>query len=546
MHTPIITLALNFLLLHFLISVLCAGAAWRTMENTDADLGSFEGKYPKDLFNKNVRVGGQAVGHVAKETDDTIVVFSDSGDLRYDIPKSKIEVVGGSVVVNELLDQYAVDKEAPLPEGRRLRPSAEEIIQKGAEISDEPSVPVEEYRPSVVEEKAADVAEEFKGVGHELEQAAKTTKAKMEDVGAGAASDIEAAARQAAREASDLARSGARAAREKIVSVQSNTEAGLSSDSALKIDKESKQPPTELDLGSYEGKYPKDLFNKTVMVNDQPIGRVAKEADDVVVVFSDTDSSTRFDIPKSEIKLAGSSIVASENLLFRYRMRRDAPMPPDRALRPSGEEILAAAAQQLEREEKMRTTPDAVMEEGSYLASTPRPETSSVSVPEGYVDNESELSKKLKSALAELKEIIFAGGKVAKKKAKEAKAQAEEKQAGMDADSISRMGDLAGRFADSFEDVLSEIRTRTYAEQVQIYTGFVKLIDQQRSLVLARRSLALRLKDSVPVPVVDKPRLDSPPELPEDIGESMTLNERRSTTSKKRRTTTKTTRKRKA
>ena len=44
----------------------------------------------------------------------------------------------------------------------------------------------------------------------------------------------------------------------------------------------------------------------------------------------------------------------------------------------------------------------------------------------------------------------------------------------MDGEAISRMGDLAMRFADSFEDVVSEIRTRTYGDQVQIYTGFIK------------------------------------------------------------------------
>jgi hypothetical protein len=507
------------------------------MESTSADLGSFEGRYPKDLFKKNVvAAGGQAVGYVAKETDNTIVVFSDSGDLRYDIPKSKIEVAGSSVVVSEPLDQYAADRDAPMPPDRALRPSAEEIIQKAGEVPEEPpSVPSEagySSSPSIVEEKAAEVAEGFKGAGRELEQAAKTTGEKMADAGAVAASDMETAARQGARRAGELARSGARSVTEKIAVAQSNTEAGLSADNALKIEKESKQPTTGLDLGSYEGKYPKDLFNKTVLVNDQPIGSVAKETEDAIVVFSDADSTIRFDIPKGEIRLAGNSVVASEDLLFRYRTHRDAPMPPDRALRPSGEEIRAAAAeQQLETQEKKHTTtPDAVMQEGSNLASAPRPETTRVAVPEGYVDTESELSKRLKGALAELKEVIVAGGKVAKKKAKEARAQAEEKQVEMDAESISRMGDLATRFADSFEDVISEIRTRTYADQVQIYDGFVKLIDQQRNLVLAQRDLALRLRDSVPLPVVDnKMGLEAPPELPEDIDGSKTPGERRTT-----------------
>jgi hypothetical protein len=290
---------------------------------------------------------------------------------------------------------------------------------------------------------------------------------------------------------------------------------------------------TDADLASYEGRYPKDLFNKTVVANGLAMGRVAKETDDVIVVFSETDGSMRFDIPKSEIALSGDSVVATEDLLFRYRARRDAPMPAGRAMRPSGEEIRAAAAEQLEIKEKKHTTPDMVMEEGEYLATAPRPETAVVSTPEGYVDTESELSKKIKGALAELRELIVAGTKVAKKKAKEAQAQAAEKHAEMDAEVISKMGDLSMRFADSFEDVLSEIRARTYADQDQIYTGFLKLMDTQREMVVARRDFARRLKDSVGVPVVDKPQQGAPPELLEDIHKSRAL---KSTGAKRKRT----------
>src|SRR5690606_2004612 len=68
-------------------------------------------------------------------------------------------------------------------------------------------------------------------------------------------------------------------------------------------------------------------------------------------------------------------------------------------------------------------------------------------------------------------------------------------------------------------------------DQVQIYNGFIKLIDQQRNLVLAQRDLALRLADSVPVPVVDKLELQTPPELPEDIVEGKTLDEHTKATS---------------
>ncbi|HET6779665.1 MAG TPA: hypothetical protein VFH09_00725, partial [Nitrososphaera sp.] len=213
------------------------------------------------------------------------------------------------------------------------------------------------------------------------------------------------------------------------------------------------------------------------------------------------------------------------------------------------QEIRAEAAEQLEIERKP-TTADSVMEEGRQLAAVPRPETTSVSRPEGYIDTESEISKKMKSALAELKELVMAGTKVAKKKAKQAQETAAEKQAEMDAESISRMGDLAMRFADSFEVVLSEIRTRTYAEQVPIYTGFLKLMDQQRTMVVASRDLAERLKDSVSVPVVEPKdmethKLEAPPELPEDFSGNRTLTDRTLTKRKNPTTTTTTARRRK-
>jgi hypothetical protein len=230
-------------------------------------------------------------------------------------------------------------------------------------------------------------------------------------------------------------------------------------------------------------------------------------------------------------------------------------MPEDTALRASVQEIRTAAAEQLEIETKS-TTADSIMEEGRQLATLPRPETTSVSRPEGYIDTESEISKKMKSALAELKEIIVAGTKVAKKKARQAQENAAEKQAEMDGEAISRMGDLAMRFADSFEDVLSEIRTRTYAEQVQIYTGFIKLIDQQRTLVVARRDFAERLKDSVNVSVVEPgdmetSKLEAPPELPEELEGNRTPPERKSTdttttTRRKKRTSSSKTTRRKA
>ena len=70
------------------------------------------------------------------------------------------------------------------------------------------------------------------------------------------------------------------------------------------------------------------------------------------------------------------------------------------------------------------------MEEGRQLATVPRPETTSVSRPEGYIDTESEISKKMKNALAELKELVISGSKVAKKKAKKAQETARRKAGG--------------------------------------------------------------------------------------------------------------------
>lgn len=521
------------------------------MENSTPsdDLASYEGKYPKDLFNKTVIANGQTIGRVAKETGDLIVVFGDSNDSRFDIPKSKVAVAGGSVIIDEPVAQYAVDKDAPLPEGKSLRPSAEEIRQKAGEIEviEEPSLPAAS-EPSAIEQKAKEVASEVKGAGYELKHAGTSVEEKVRDAGEAISDiDVEEAARKAASEVKEAARSSARAVEEKMSVAQSNVEASLSADSALKFEKESKRTTTEVDLGSYEGRYPGELFKKDVVLNNQPIGHVAQETEDIVVVFSDTDSSIRFDIPRSAVVVEGSSIVVNEDLLFRYRTHRDAPLPVER-LRPSAEEIRKKAAEQVVEVEKQQqqppTTPDRIMSEGQQLSTAPRPTTMGVSVPEGYVDTESEIVKKMKSAANELKEVIVAGTKVAKKKMKKVQREAAEKQVAMDAEAISRMGGLAMEFADSFEDVLSEIRTRTYTEQVQIYTGFLKLMDQQRDLVLARRDLAARLRDSVSVPVV-KPedvegrRLHASPELPapekeEEQEETTTTTKRTDTTVKKR------------
>jgi hypothetical protein len=125
-----------------------------------------------------------------------------------------------------------------------------------------------------------------------------------------------------------------------------------------------------------------------------------------------------------------------------------------------------------------------------------------------------EIVKKLKQAANELKDLLISGAKVAKEKIKEGKditqekikeqqEAAEERKAENDAEEISRMGDLALQFSTSFDDILSEISlTRTYAEQEQIYKGFIRLIQMQRKLLVARKELATKLKDSVHEPIL--------------------------------------------
>ena len=124
--------------------------------------------------------------------------------------------------------------------------------------------------------------------------------------------------------------------------------------------------------------------------------------------------------------------------------------------------------------------------------------------------NEEEIIKKIKTAGNEFKDLIISGTNVAKQKIKQTQEIVEEKQANRDAEKISKMGNLAIQFTSSFDDILCDIKTRTYKKQEQIYTGFIKLIEQQRDLLIARRGLAAKLKDSVQKPVVDATMTEKP------------------------------------
>jgi hypothetical protein len=93
------------------------------------DLATYEGKYPKSLFNKGVRTQDEEhTGHVMKETKDKIVVWGHY-DWRFDIPKSKIIAVGRNVILGidyKDVFQYKVDRNAPLPTGEPVEALGEE------------------------------------------------------------------------------------------------------------------------------------------------------------------------------------------------------------------------------------------------------------------------------------------------------------------------------------------------------------------------------------------------------------------------------------
>jgi hypothetical protein len=91
-------------------------------------------------------------------------------------------------------------------------------------------------------------------------------------------------------------------------------------------------------LASFEGRYPKDLFNKSVYTDDNQVlvGYVAKEIGNIIVVFSEFNKKIRYDIPKSDIVVAGSMVIVqnSQIELSKYKVKRDAPFPEGKDLKP--------------------------------------------------------------------------------------------------------------------------------------------------------------------------------------------------------------------
>jgi adenylate cyclase len=84
-----------------------------------------------------------------------------------------------------------------------------------------------------------------------------------------------------------------------------------------------------LDLATYERKYPKSLFNKGVRVlNEDHIGHVMKETDDKMVIFGSY--GYRFDVPKSMIKEVGRNVILNMDfpeVAAKYKVDRNAELP---------------------------------------------------------------------------------------------------------------------------------------------------------------------------------------------------------------------------
>jgi adenylate cyclase len=95
-----------------------------------------------------------------------------------------------------------------------------------------------------------------------------------------------------------------------------------------------------LDLATYERKYPKGLFNKGVRVlNEDHVGHVMTETDDKVVIFGDY--NYRFDVPKSEIKEVGRNVILNmdfSELASKYKIDRNAPLPTGEPVEKINEE----------------------------------------------------------------------------------------------------------------------------------------------------------------------------------------------------------------
>lgn len=228
---------------------------------------------------------------------------------------------------------------------------------------------------------------------------------------------------------------------------------------------------------SYEDKYSRSLFKKAFVIGRQTIGHVAKDGEDTVVIFSES-GNARYDIPKSEVVSFGGTVsLRDASNLENYRRDKDSPLPEDRKkLRASAEEIREAARdhERYTKLSQVETRANQILRERQELEKWPREATRAVSMLEGYTEQpEPEIVREIKDAAREFRELLSAGSRIAAKKAKDKKREANEKLAQQDADKIANMGNLAARFTEDYDRILDQIRSRPYSEQRKIYDGLL-------------------------------------------------------------------------
>ena len=91
---------------------------------------------------------------------------------------------------------------------------------------------------------------------------------------------------------------------------------------------ESAQKAEDIDLATYEKRYPKSLFNKGVRANNEDkVGHIHRETDNKIIVFGE--HNTRYDIPKSEIIAIGRNVILKRNYpeLWKYRVDKNVQFP---------------------------------------------------------------------------------------------------------------------------------------------------------------------------------------------------------------------------
>src|SRR6476646_4750541 len=257
-----------------------------------------------------------------------------------------------------------------------------------------------------------------------------------------------------------------------------------------------------------------DIINQdTRSLDDVYLGKVKGLYEPLIVIEKGTINKEKLYIPKSVIEKY------SANILYLGITEQEAKNIYTRESPPSADEI-----KQIETITENRI----LASRRNNIETTEQQKAEVKKQRQHPKSEEEEIIKKLKQAACELKDLLISGAKVAKEKInegkditqekiKEQREAAEERKAENDAKKISKMGDLALQFSTSFDDILSEISlTRTYAEQEQIYKGFIRLIQMQRKLLVARKELAAKLKDSVDKPILINNNDIKQPELTQD------------------------------